>query len=327
MTMSTLTNRRAATFALLATALLGAAPAQAQEFPNRPIRIVVGFGAGIGMEVSTRLLAELMAQEIGQPVIVENKPGAATMIAATAVASAPKDGYTLLMLNNQTINNSLLYKKVPYKNSDFVPIAAGGLVSMVMAVSKTVPATTGREFIDYAKANPGRIFYGFWGAGGSPHLLAARLAASAGLDLQGVGYKDPAQATADLVTGRIQLFFTSATHGLGLLNAGHARIVAVGTLKRLPNLPDVPTFVESGIEGMPNPWWGYAAPAGTPPDVLRKLERAIKAAVNSPRYQAMLAQTGSVPLAADSPAKFQEFIDRDQEKWAAAIRPLKLELD
>ena len=288
---------------------------------------MVGFGAGIGMEVSTRLMAELLSQEIGQPVIVENKPGAATMIAAAAVATAPKDGYTLLMLNNQTANNSLLYKKVPYKNSDFVPIAAGGLVSMVMAVSKSVPATTGREFIDYARANPGKVFYGFWGAGGSPHLLAARLSASTGLNLQGVGYKDPAQATADLVSGRIQLFFTSATHGLGLMNAGHARIVAVGTPKRLPNLPDVPTFVESGIEGLPNPWWGYAAPAGTPPEVIRKLERAIKAAVGSPRYQAMLAQTGSVPLPADSPAGFQEFIERDQEKWAAAIRPLKLELD
>ena len=274
--MSTLTNRRAATFALLATALLGAAPAQAQEFPNRPIRIVVGFGAGIGMEVSTRLLAELMAQEIGQPVIVENKPGAATMIAATAVASAPKDGYTLLMLNNQTINNSLLYKKVPYKNSDFVPIAAGGLVSMVMAVSKTVPATTGREFIDYAKANPGRIFYGFWGAGGSPHLLAARLAASAGLDLQGVGYKDPAQATADLVTGRIQLFFTSATHGLGLLNAGHARITC-------------PTLVIAGSrdEATP-PAMSQAIAQGIAGAQLRSLDAAHLSAVEQPEAFARL---------------------------------------
>ena len=319
--------RRLTCLLCLATILLPPALSQAQEYPNKPIRIVVGFGQGVGMEVSTRLLAELLTKEIGQPVIVENKPGAAQMIAASAVATAPKDGYTLLMLNNQTVNNALLYRNVPYKNSDFIAVAAGGLVSMVMAVSKTLPVATGREFITYAKANPDKVFYGYWGAGGSPHLLAARMSATSGVVMQGVGYKDPAQATADLVSGRIQLFFTSATHGLSLMQAGHANIVAVGTPARLPNLPDVATFVESGIEGMPNPWWGYAAPAGTPADVVQKLERAIKAAVGSPRYQAMLASTGSTPLAVDSPAKFQEFIERDQERWAAAIRPLKLQLD
>ena len=312
---------------LLVMAALTAWPGLAQEFPNKPIRIVVGFGQGIGMEVSTRLLAELLAREIGQPVLVENKPGAATMIAAAAVAGAPKDGYTLLMLNNQTVNNVLMYRSVPYRNSDFIPIAAGGLVSMVMAVSKTVKAASGREFVDYAKANPDKVFYGYWGAGGSPHLLAARMAATSGVLMQGVGYKDPGQATADLVTGRIQLFFTSATHGLSLAQAGHANIVAVGTPARMPNLPEVPTFVESGIEGMPNPWWGYAAPAGTPAEVVEKLARAIRAVLASPRYQAMLASTGSSALPADTPAKFQEFIERDQERWAAAIRPLKLQLD
>ncbi|MDM0069980.1 tripartite tricarboxylate transporter substrate binding protein [Variovorax sp. J31P207] len=319
--------RRRAVLSLLLAPLLAITEASADEFPSRPARIVVGFAPGTGMEVSTRLLADLMAKELGQPVIVETKPGASTMIAAAQVASAPKDGYTLLMMNNQTANNVLIYKKVPYKNSDFTAIAGGGIVSMVMAVSKTVPITTGREFLKYAKENDGKLFYGYWGAGGSPHLLAARLASSAGLNLQGVGYKDPGQATADLVTGRIHLFFTSVTHGLSLLRAGTANIVAVGTPQRLPSLPDVPTFAESGIEGMPNPWWGYGVPTGTPPAVVQKLERVIKAAVNSPRYQAMLASTGSIPMPVDSPTKFQEFIDQDQKKWAAAIRPLKLELD
>lgn len=319
--------RRRAILSLLLAPLFPHTEASAGEFPSRPVRIVVGFAPGIGMEVSTRLLANLMATELGQPVIVENKPGASTMIAASQVASAPKDGYTLLLMNNQTANNVLLYKKVPYKNSDFTAIAGGGIVSMVMAVSKTVPVATVHEFLKYAKGNDGKLFYGYWGAGGSPHLLAARLTSSAGLNLQGVGYKDPSQATADLVTGRIHLFFTSVTHGLSLLKTGTANIVAVGTPQRLPSLPDVPTFAESGINGMPNPWWGYGAPAGTPPAVIQKLERAIKAAVSSPRYQAMLASTGSIPMPVDSPAKFQEFIDKDREKWAAAIRPLKLELD
>ena len=320
-----LTRRAAA--ALLAAATLAPALSHAQAFPTRPIRIISGHGPGIGMEVSTRLLADLMSKEIGQPVVVENKVGASTMIAAQLVANAPKDGYTLLLMNNQTTNNALLYRSVPYKNSDFAAVAGGGIVSMVMATSKTVPVSTGREFVTYAKANPDKIFYGYWGAGGSPHLLAARLEQTSGLKMQGVGYKDPSQATGDLVTGRIQLFFTSATHGLGLMNAGQANIIAVGTPKRLPNLPDVPTFVESGIEGMPNPWWGYSAPAGTPPEVIRVLETAIKAAVANPRYQAMLATTGSVPMPVDSPQKFQEFMDKDLERWAAAIAPLKLKLD
>ena len=315
------------TRALLLSMLLAPLAGQAQEYPSKPIRIVVGFGQGVGMEVSTRILAELLSKEIGQSVIVENRPGAATMIAASAVAAAPKDGYTLLMLNNQTINNVLMYRNVPYKNSDFIPIAAGGLVSMVMAVSKTLKVSSGRDFITYARANPDKVFYGYWGAGGSPHLLAARMAATSGVAMQGVGYKDPGQATADLVSGRIQLFFTSATHGLSLMQGGSANILAVGTQARMPNLPDIPTFVESGIEGMPNPWWGYAAPVGTPSDVIEKLARAIRAAVASPRYQTMLATTGSTPLPADTPAKFQEFIERDQERWAAAIKPLQLQLD
>jgi tripartite-type tricarboxylate transporter receptor subunit TctC len=321
-------NRRQANAALgaaLFAPLVG--HAQANDFPNRPIRLVVGFGPGAGLEVASRLLADILSKDLGQSVTVENKPGGSTMIAAQQVVNAPKDGYTLYVQNNQTANNELLYKKVPYKNSDFINIAAGGLTTMVMTVSRTLPVATGAEFIKHAKANPGKVFYGFWGAGGSPHLLAARLNDTAGLKLEGVGYKDPGQATADLVTGRIHLFFTSATHGLSLKGAGSANLVAVGSPTRMASMPDVPTFVESGIEGMPNPWWGYAAPAGTPSDVVLKLERAIKAAVATPRYQELLAKTGSTNLSFDSPAKFQEFITRDQEKWAAAIRPLNLSLD
>lgn len=319
--------RPVAVAALLGLAASGSAFAQASDYPNRPIKIVVGFGPGVGMEVSTRLVGELLAKEIGQPVLIENKAGASTMIAAQQVAAAPKDGYTVLMWNNQTANNQLLFKSVPYKNSDFVPVAGGGIVSMVLAVSKQFPVKTGRELLDYARANPGKLNYAYWGAGGSPQLLAARMEATTGVKLTGVGYKEPAQATTDLAAGRVQMFFTSATQGLGMVNAGQANIVAVGTARRMANLPDVPTFVESGIEGMPNPWWGYAVPTGTPQPVIDKLAAAIRAAVAQPRYQQMLVTTGSAPLPADSPAAFQQWITQDLERWAAAIRPLKLQLD
>lgn len=322
------TSRRFAVHLLAAAALASmATPTLADEFPSRPIHIVVGFGPGIGMDVTTRMLADVITREQGIAVLVENKPGAATILATSYVAQAPKDGYTLLAINNQQYNNPLMYRNLGYRNSDFVPIAAGGLVSMVMAVSKAVAVKTVREFVDYAKANPDNVFYGYWGAGGSPHLMAALLEKSAGIRMRGVAYRDSGQATSDLASGRIQLFFTSVTHGLPLYQSGHVRIIAVGTPQRLPAIADIPTFAESGIDGVPNPWWGYAAPAGTPKDVLQTLERILGKGIASPRYQALLAQTGSFPLSMKSPQEFETFIERQTELWASVIRPLKLQLD
>ena len=320
-------SRRSTIQFLAALAATAPAWSPAQDFPSRPIRIVVGFGPGIGLDVTTRMLAEVITKDQGIPVVVENKPGAATMLATNYVAQSPKDGYTLLAINNQQYNNPLMYRNVAYKNSDFTPIAAGGLVSMVMAVSKSIPVKNAREFVDYARANPNNVFYGYWGAGGSPHLMAAMLEKAAGLKMQGVAYKDSGQATADLAAGRIQLFFTSVTHALPLHQAGHVKIVAVGTPVRLPALAEVPTFAESGIDGVPNPWWGYAVPAGTPKDVVQALERIFSKGTASPRYQALLAQTGSFPLNTKSAEELQAFIDQQTELWGSVIRPLKIQLD
>lgn len=312
---------------LAAGIITAASISHADEFPNRPIKIVVGFGQGVGIEVTTRLLGDLVAKELGQPVIIDNKPGASTMIAANYVAQAPKDGYTMLLLNVQQYNNHLMYQNVQYKNSDFTPVALGGLLSIVMATSKGMPATSVQEFISYTRNNPGKVNYGYWGVGGSPHLMAARMEAISGLEMKGIGYKNPAQATTDLVSDRIQLFFTSATHGLSLLQAGHANILAVGTPERMSKLPDTPTFSESGIQNMPNPWWGYAVPAGTPPDVVQKLRTAFLKAMTNPSYQKWLAESGSVPLALDKQEDIDAFIVTETERWADAIRPLNLKLD
>jgi tripartite-type tricarboxylate transporter receptor subunit TctC len=323
-----LINRRHLSLALAAGAWADPTWAQsASDFPTKPIKIVSGFGPGVGIEVSTRILADLLAKELGQTVLVENKPGAATMIAANQVAQAPKDGYTLLLLNIQQYNNPLLFRSVSYKPADFIPIAAGGSLSLVMATGKALPVKTAREFIDLARANPGKFNYGYWGAGGSPHLLVTRIQAVTGIKMEGIAYKDPAQATTDLASGRIHLFVTSATHGLSLQQGGQANIVAVGTARRLAKLPEVPTFAESGIEGLPSPWWGYGAPAGTPPEVIAQLERAFRAAMATPRYKQMLADTASEALPFETPAQFKEFIDAQTELWAAAIRPLKLALE
>lgn len=321
-------NRRLVSLLLFGVAVSSLGPALAQQdFPNRPIKIVAGFGPGVGIEISTRILADLLSKELGQAVLVENKPGAATMLAASQVAQAPKDGHTLLLLNIQQYNNPLLFRNVNYKPSDFIPIAPGGALSLVMVASKTLPVKNAREFIELARANPGKFNYGYWGAGGSPHLMVTRLQSVAGIKMEGVAYKDPAPASTDLAAGRIHLFITSATHGLSLMQAGQGNIIAVGTQRRMAKLPDVPTFAESGLQGMPSPWWGYGAPAGTPPEVIARLDRAFRAAMATPRYQQMLADTASEPLSFDSPDKFSEFIDHETERWAAAIRPLNLKLE
>lgn len=301
--------------------------ALAQEFPNRPVKIVVGFGPGVGSEVATRVLADLLVKELGQSVVVENKPGASSMIGVNYVAQAPKDGYTVLMLNIQQYNNHLMYKNVTYKPSDFIPFAGGGILSLVMMTNKNVPSGSVREFVEYAKANPGKLNFGYWGAGGSPHIMGIRMQAVTGIKMEAVGYKDVAQATTDLLSGRIHMFFTSAPHGLSLAQSGQANLVAIGTPRRLPTLPNVPTFEESGVQGLPTVWWGYAVPAGTPADAVAKLERAFKAAMATPRYQQLLVDAASAPLTFESPQKMGEFIERESDRWAAAILPLNLKFD
>lgn len=316
--------------ATLLLACLAWAPSwsAAQSFPTKPIRIVIGQGAGVGIDVSTRMLADVIGKDQGITVLVENKPGAATMLAATSVLQSPRDGYTVLTIQSQQYNNPMMFKTVPYKNSDFVPVAPGGLVSMAIVVSKALPVENVQDLVAYSKANPEKVFYGYWGAGGSPHLMAAMFEKVAGLRMNGVGYKTPAQGTADLATGRLHLFFTSVTHAMQLQQAGHAKVLAVGSPARLPALPDVPTFAESSVlKGVPNPWWGYAVAAGTPKEATDALERIFAKAIASPRYQELLTKTASYVGPARTPNELQAFIDQQTALWTPVIADLKLQLD
>jgi tripartite-type tricarboxylate transporter receptor subunit TctC len=311
------------TIALCATA--GAA--RADEFPSRPIHIVIGFPPGIGIDLNARILAQLLSTDLGQSVIVENRPGAAGMIAAQLVLHAPRDGYTLLAINNQHYNNELMYSSVSYKKDDFIPVAGGSIVSMVLMTSKALPAASLSDVIRIAKDKPGEVSYGYWGAGGSPQILAKKLEASSGISLLGIGYKEAANAMPDLIAGRISLFFTSVTQGLPLYKSSVVNFLAVGSPKRLPGLPDVPTFAESGLAEMPDAWSGYAVPAGTPPAVVDKLTAAITNATSTPEYRERLAETGTVPLVMESRAAFSAFVDDEFERWASVIRPLNLHLN
>ncbi len=249
------------------------------------------------------------------------------MLAAQAVMHSPKDGYTILAINNQHYNNELMYSTVTYKKSDFIPIAGGGIPTIAMMVSKTFPANTVQEFVKVAKTKPGEISYGYWGAGGSPEILAKKLETSNGISLVGIGYKEAANAMPDLIAGRISLFFSSVAQGLPLYKSGLVNFLAVGAPQRLPTLPDVPTFAEAGLTEMPDAWSGYAAPAGTPPEVVEKLWLAITKVTATPEYRSKLAETGTVPLVTESRAAFDAFIDQEYQRWASVIRPMNLHLN
>ena len=312
----------------VASLLIGmAGHGRADEFPSRPIHIIVGFPPGVGIDLNARILAQMLSKDLGQSVVVDNRPGGAGMLAAQAVMHAPKDGYTLLAINNQHYNNELMYSTVSYKKEDFVPVAGGAIVSMVMMTSKALPIADLPSFIALAKSKPGALSYGYWGAGGSPQILAKKLEDASGISLLGIGYKEAANAMPDLIAGRLSLFFSSVTQGMPLYKSGLVNFVAVGTPQRIPALPEVPTFAEAGLPGMPDAWSGYAVAAGTPPDVVEKLRLAIIKETATDEYRARLAETGTVPLVIPSRAAFETFIDDEFQRWASIIRPLNLHLN
>lgn len=318
---------RAAFIGLTMATTMAVAHSEAAEFPNRPIRIVIGFGAGVGLDVNTRFMAEMLEKDLGQSVTIENKPGASGMIAANTVRSAPKDGYTLLVINNQHYTNKIIYKNISYSDDDFIPISGGGFSTMTLATSKELPVNSVKELIEFGKQKPNNLRYAYWGTGGSPQILAKKMEEISKMQMLGVAYKDSGPANADLVAGRVSLFFTSLAQALPLYDGKQVNLLAISAPQRLPNLPDVPTFTESGLIGMPNPWWGYAAPAGTPRDVVEKLHRAILKVVSSAEFREKLARSGSTPMPTETPEKLVEFVKQDFMRWEPIIRGLDIRIE
>jgi tripartite-type tricarboxylate transporter receptor subunit TctC len=302
---------------------MAAACAGAQgAWPARPVTVVVPFPPGGGTDTGARILAEQLSKKWGQPVLVDNKGGAAGQIGADVVAKARPDGYTLLMgnLGTQAINPAL-YAKMPYDpDKAFAPIALVAELPLAMMVHPSVPARTVNEFVALAKAQPGKLSYSSSGAGGGPHLAAEMFKQATGSFILHVPYRGGGPAIADLLAGHVQLSFMTVLEASGHIKAGKLRALAVTSDKRVNALPDVPTLGEAALPGFNSiSWIGLLAPAGTPREIVDKVAADVREALARDEVKDKLVQLGAVP-AAGTPAQFTALIDNDRKRYARIIR-------
>lgn len=305
--------------ALAAAALCG--PAQAQGYPSKPVNIVVPFAPGGATDIMTRLLAERLSKRLGQPVIVENKPGAGTMIASEYVAKAPADGHTVLMAASSLGIAPSLYSKVNYDPvKSFAPISLVASVVHVLEVHPSVPVKSVGELITWLKANPGKANYGSVGAGTSTHLESELFNTMAGVKMVHVPYKGSAPALTDLVGGSLQVMFDAWASSGPFVKDGKTRLLAVTTAQRSRILPDVPTVAESGLPGYEAmPWLGLLAPAGTPDAVVRKFHDELIEVLKEQPVQEKFHSLG-LDIIGNTPQEFADFIKKDITKWAKVIQ-------
>jgi tripartite-type tricarboxylate transporter receptor subunit TctC len=294
--------------------------AWAQTYPARPVRIVVGFPPGGAVDIFARLLGQSLSDRLGQPFVIENRPGAGTNIATETVARAPADGYTLLSVSSPNAINATLYDKL---NFDFIrdiaPVASTIRLPNVIVVNPSFPARTVPELIAYAKANPGRINMASAGNGTTGHVAGELFKLMTGVNIVHVPYRGGAPAITDLLGGQVQAFLGFAAASIEHIRAGKLRALAVTTATRSEALPDVPTVGEfvPGYEA--SDWLGVGAPKKTPAEIIEKLNREIIVAVGDPKLKVRFAELVAEPLSM-TPADFGKFIDEETEKWAKVVK-------
>ena len=303
--------------------VLAAVPAwaAAQAWPTKPVKIVVPFAAGGATDVVARLLAQKLAEPWGQQVIVENRAGAGGNIGADVVAKSPNDGYTLLMTSGSIVTaNPHMYKSMSFDAAkDLVPITNVATGPQVIAVAANSPAKDLKDFIANAKANPKKVNFGSAGVGTQTHLAAENFAHSAGIDLTHVPYKGESAAITDLMGGQIQMATPNLGGAMGQIQSGKLRALAVTSRERHPSLPDVPAAAEI-IPGFENAgWFGLMAPAGTPREVIEKVQRDSARILKSEEFKAALAKQGMVPVG-NSPSDFANAIREESARWAKVIK-------
>jgi tripartite-type tricarboxylate transporter receptor subunit TctC len=301
---------------LFAATFLACLPALAQDYPNRPIRVVVGFGPGSTADVLARMLGNQLRQSLGQQVVVENKPGAGSAIAADFVARSAPDGYTLFTATvANTIGPALAANATFNLARDLAPIALIGVTPNVLVAHPSVKAANAKELVALAKASPESLTFASSGTGTAAHLAAELFNQRAGVKLTLVPYAGSAQASADLIAGRVSLMFGVGSTMVPLVNDGKLKAIAVAQEKRAGVMPNVPTMGESGIPGFDaGIWVGLAAPAGTPPDIVSKLSRAVNDALKSAEVATAMRNQGLDALGG-SPEDFARFIKADSDKW------------
>lgn len=305
----------------------GAAGAQ-EKYPSRPIRLVIPFAPGGGSDVTARLLGPRIADRLGQPVVIDNRPAASGVVGADIVAKAIPDGYTLLGTTVTFVINGTLQKGLPYDAfKDFTPITQVIVSPFGLLLHPSVPAKTVKEFIAYARANTGKLLYGSSGPGSSPHLSAELFLAMADLKMTHVPYRGIAPAITAQLGNEVQLAFSNMFSTLGHWKAGRLRLVAHGGSKRVESFPDIPTIAESGLPGYESSnWYGYVTTAKTPPAIIRTLNQAFVAAVNEPTVRKTLVAQGN-DVIANTPEEFARVIRADAERWGGIGRKLGIKLD
>ena len=305
-----------------AAAALAALPyvAAAETYPSRPVRIVVGFAPGGAFDIMARLIGQWLSERLGQPFVIENRPGGGGNIGTEAVVRAPADGYALLLVGVPNAINATLYQKLNFNLiHDVAPVAGIIREPQIMVVNPSVPAKTVPEFIAYAKAHPGKISMASQGIGGSGHLTGQLFQMRAGVNVVHVPYRGAGPALADLLGGQVEFMFAAAPSTIEYVKTGKLRGLAVTTTTRSEALADVPTMAEflPGFEA--SSWFGVGAPKATPAEIVDKLNKEINAGLADPKLRARLADLGGTVLAG-SPADFGKLIAEETEKWAKVIK-------
>jgi tripartite-type tricarboxylate transporter receptor subunit TctC len=307
---------------LFAAALLIGTSAAAQDFPLKPIRVVVGFAAGGPTDVIARIIAQDMTVMFGQSVIVDNRTGANSLIATELVAGAAPDGYTLLFASLSHNVNAILLPKVQYGPlRSFAPVSLAAVLPLLLVTKPDAPFNTVQDLIKLAKAKPGELTYGSAGNGGSAHLAAALLETSSGARMTHVPFRGNAPALAEVLAGRVTFMFYPMIGISEYVSAKRLKVLAVGTAKRHPDYPSVPTLNESGFPGFEDtaPWVGLLAPAGTPAAVINRLNDALRKSIARPESKKRLEALGAINVG-DTPAEFTAFLKKDWERWARVIK-------
>jgi tripartite-type tricarboxylate transporter receptor subunit TctC len=309
-------------FVFALSALLFCMGAHAQPFPNKPIRILVGFAPGGNTDVVSRVIAVRMQDLLGQPVLVENKPGAGGVVATDFIAKAPPDGYTLLMssLGPHTVSPSL-YKSVGFDPvNDLAPVSNVAVNSLLLMVNPSLPVKSVPDLIAHAKANPGKLNFGSSGVGATTHLSGEVFNSMAGVKLVHVAFKGGPPAITALLAGDLQLMFANLSDALPQVKSGKLRGLAVTAARRAAQVPDLPTVAESGLPGFDvAPWNGLVAPGKTPPEVIAKLSDTVQRIVREKPFRDKMFEIGSEPLG-DTPEQFRATIANDIQRWAKIVK-------
>jgi len=310
-------------------AALPAAPrmAWAQAYPAQPVRLIVGFPPGGGADILARLIGQWLSERLGQPFVIENRPGAASNLAAQAVVRAPPDGYTLFLVTSVNAVNATLYQKLNFNFiSDIAPVASISRVPSIMVVNPSFPAETVPEFIAYARANPGKINMASGGNGESGHVFGELFKMMARVDLVHVPYRGAALALTDLLSGQVQVMFSTMPSSIQYIRAGNLRPLAVTTSTHSKALPDISAVSEfvPGCEG--SGWYGVGAPKNTPTEIVQKLNSEIIAALADPKLTARLADLGAEPMPM-TPTEFEKFVAEETEKWGKVVRAANIKAE